>query len=209
MKGNTFTRLFRLVGYLTTHPNMIPKYFGESIIKGLTPLELQLPWISFTAIEALEDLLTQNMRVAEFGGGGSTMFFAKRVSSVLCIESSPEWLALIQQKLDATGVKNVEFALLPYDVRDVDAYAVSPHLYRLNEENFDVILVDGYEEDVPLRPTCFWHAENYIKEGGIIIVDDSWRYLELRQKNKAKKWIEYRSIGPCRPGVTTTDIYYY
>jgi predicted O-methyltransferase YrrM len=209
MKGNNFTRLSRLVGYLAAHPDRISKYFSESIKKGLTPLELQLPWISYSAIEELEHLLTQNSRVVEFGGGGSTIFFAKRVQSVLCIESSPEWATLIERKLDATGVKNVELVLLPYDLNDANAYAESSHLHRIDAGNFDVILVDGYEEDVPLRPTCFWHAENYIKEGGIIVVDDSWRYPELRHNNKAKKWVEYQSIGPCRPGVTTTDIYYY
>ena len=56
---------------------------------------------------------------------------------------------------------------------------------------------------------CFERAENQIKPGGIIVIDDSWRYPGLRKKNRAKEFREFRSVGPCRPGVTSTDVYFY
>ena len=70
-------------------------------------------------------------------------------------------------------------------------------------------MVDGTEEETVVRPRCFALAETRIKTGGIIIVDDSWRYPELRAHNHASSWREFRSTGPCRPGVTSTDIFFY
>ena len=49
----------------------------------------------------------------------------------------------------------------------------------------------------------------HIKPGGIIVVDDSWRYPKLRQENRAQKHRIFQSVGPCRPGVTSTDIFFY
>ena len=74
---------------------------------------------------------------------------------------------------------------------------------------YDIILVDNYEEDEDLRTVCFYEAEKAIVPGGIIILDDSWRYEKVRKNNSAKKVLRFQSIGPCRPGVTTTDIYFY
>jgi hypothetical protein len=40
-------------------------------------------------------------------------------------------------------------------------------------------------------------------------VDDSWRYPSLRASAKTKRYKVFRSVGPCRPGVTSTDLYFY
>ena len=34
-----------------------------------------------------------------------------------------------------------------------------------------------------LRPICFEKAQSHVKKDGIIVVDDSWRYLEIRHCN--------------------------
>ncbi len=209
MKGNNLLKLARLLSYLASHPSMISLYFRESINRKVTPLSLGLPWISYTAIYQLELLLQKHHVVAEFGGGGSTLFFADRVHSVLCIESYDVWAKKINHELSIKEIRNVTLELFPYDPSDVTAYEMSENLNRIRDNVYDIILVDGYEENVELRPTCFWKAEKSIKQGGIIIVDDSWRYHQIRQNNRAKRWEVYKSIGPCRPGVTTTDIYYY
>jgi predicted O-methyltransferase YrrM len=76
-------------------------------------------------------------------------------------------------------------------------------------------VVDGTEEFIGqrgamlVRPMCFHHAENFIRQGGIIVVDDSWSYPELRRENRAKKCRVFKSIGPSRPGVTSTDVFFY
>jgi len=58
-------------------------------------------------------------------------------------------------------------------------------------------------------PLAFGTLKGIYKRGGIIINEDSWRYPVLRMKNKAKNCKEFRAVGPCRPGVTITDIFFY
>jgi predicted O-methyltransferase YrrM len=82
-------------------------------------------------------------------------------------------------------------------------------LHAMPDEKFDLIVVDGSEEWTHVRPICFAKAEDHVKEGGIIVVDDSWRYPTLRQKHHAKDLKIFQSVGPCRPGVTSTDIFFY
>ena len=59
------------------------------------------------------------------------------------------------------------------------------------------------------RPACFERAEQCIKTGGLIVVNDSWRLTELRAHNRAKKVHICEGIGPCRMGVTSTDVFEY
>ena len=77
------------------------------------------------------------------------------------------------------------------------------------DDRFDIIVVDGSEEWNLIRPICFEKAEKHVKKGGVIVVDDSWRYPELRERNQAKDFQVFQSVGPCRPGVTSTDIFFY
>jgi len=209
MKGSLLTKLIRVGSYLLTHPNEIGKYTKLSINSLNTPVQLELPWIAFKAIDVLDDFVERHHQVAEFGGGGSTIYFSKRAKSVLCIESSYEWTDVIQKKLNDLNISNVTIEVFPFDALDEKGYIDSQYNNRISDEKYDIILVDGYEESVKLRTHCFWKAEESINEGGIIIVDDSWRYPEIRNKNNSKKNIICKSIGPCRPGVTTTDIFYY
>lgn len=188
---------------------MIPRYARESLFNRATPLSLELPWIAHEAIDFLDQFLKPSHDVAEFGGGGSTVYLARRVRSVLCVESSEEWREQIAQHAQSLSIGNVRLLLHSYDPQDQHAFEDSDFVRSLDGLSLDVVLVDGYETNVSLRPYCFWAAENVIRPGGIIIVDDAWRYPELRSRNRAKSWREFRSTGPCRPGVTTTDVYFY
>lgn len=49
---------------------------------GQGTLEFQIPWMVFGCIDFLDDWLKPDMRVFEYGSGGSTLFFANRVSNV-------------------------------------------------------------------------------------------------------------------------------
>lgn len=213
MTGNNTKRATRIIAYLGKNPHMLLRYIREGLTKhDITkhdPLKLGLPWLSHSAIDFLEDYLKPEHKVVEFGGGGSTLFFSSRVAHVLCIESNPEWAARIKTELERKGITNVDVELHPYNLHDVEAYKTSSALLRINSEEFDVALIDGDEpKHVKLRPTCFNHVQEKIKKG-IIIVDDSWRYPEIMEKNRATKQKCYKATGPYRLGITTTDILHY
>jgi len=49
------------------------------------------PWLSDDAIAYLESILTPEMHVIEHGSGGSTLWFASRVVTVIAYEHDTDW----------------------------------------------------------------------------------------------------------------------
>jgi hypothetical protein len=209
MRGTLPTKIGRLAVNLLLHPQYISRCVTHNILNGKTPLDLELPWFSYAAIDFLNGYLRPEMSVCEYGSGGSTIFFARRVKSVFSIEDNPRWFELVSRRLDEKALHNVQLKLCAFDFKQPADFEESAYLHAMPEGPFDVIVVDGSEEWIPVRPTCFQKAESRIKTGGIIVVDDSWRYPILRKKHQAKDYRIFKSVGPCRPGVTTTDVFFY
>ena len=132
-----------------------------------------------------------------------------RMTGFLHIVVPHEKFELVTGRLKELALKNVELKLCPFDFKNPKGFEKSDYLHAVPKRKFDVIVVDGTEEWHHVRPICFQHAETFIKPGGMIIVDDSWRYPSLRAKNAAKRHEVFQSVGPCRPGVTSTDIFFY
>ena len=209
MQGTLPQKVIRLVGDLILHPQYIPRCARHNPLHGKTPLDLEIPWFSYAAIDFLETFLKPDMMVCEYGSGGSTLFLARRTRFVYSIEDNAEWLERVSQRLRDKGLINVHLELRPFDFKDPVGFEHSSYLHAMPDELFDVIVVDGSEEWTQVRPVCFHHAEKHIKPGGIIVVDDSWRYPILRTSHRAKHFKIFQSVGPCRPGVTSTDVFFY
>jgi len=209
--------------YIVLHPQYMPRYFRHNLLyskKNLTmriypllpfrcnqPVALEIPWFSYKAIDFLESFLKPNMKVFEWGTGGSTLFFARRCCSVCSVEEDEKWLLATQDRIVKQSLTNVEAVFLNMqDGFNEIRYAQAVH--QGNRE-FDVICVDGREFSPQSRILCFYEAEKMIKAGGIIILDDAQRYQVVRADNAAKRWMRYRGVGPARLGITTTDIYFY
>ena len=209
MKGSLPVKIGRVVANLALNPRYVPRTLRHNVINGATPLDLELPWFSYAAIDFLATELRPDMEVCEYGSGGSTLFFARRTHRVFSIEDNPRWFELVTGRLKELALKNVELKLCPFDFKNPKGFEKSDYLHAVPKRKFDVIVVDGTEEWHHVRPICFQHAETFVKPGGMIIVDDSWRYPSLRAKNGAKRHEVFQSVGPCRPGVTSTDIFFY
>lgn len=199
----------RLMTHLVSHPLYIPRYLSQSVSTKRTPLDMGVPWFSFAAIDFLEQHLRPEMSVFEYGSGGSTIFFAQRVKEVVSTENHAGWVKQLRQRLDGLGIDNVEIQVRECDTSDMPDFASSEYLHSIPDRQFDVLVVDGADQKQRVRPACFLHAQNFVKPGGIIIVDDSWRYPKLRTASASKRMIEFKSVGPCRPGLTSTDVYFY
>jgi SAM-dependent methyltransferase len=209
MHGTVPQKIRRLIGNLGSHPQYLPRFISQSVAAGKTPLDLEIPWFSYAAIDFLETFLEPHMTVCEYGSGGSTLFFAHRVRSVFSIEDNRRWYELVNARLRERRVTNVTLVLSPFDFKNPVAFEQSEYLNAMPNQKFDVIVVDGSEEWTQVRPTCFARAEGHVKAGGIIVVDDSWRYPGIRKSNRALRHEVFQSVGPCRPGVTSTDIFFY
>ncbi|HWH71122.1 MAG TPA: class I SAM-dependent methyltransferase [Candidatus Sulfotelmatobacter sp.] len=202
-------KIGRVVANLILHPQYISRCLAHNLVNGKTPLDLEMPWFSYAAIDFLEDFLQPHMTVCEYGSGGSTLFFARRVKAVFSIEDNPKWFELVSRRLEQKAIHNATLKLCPFDFKNPAGFEHSEYFHALPDERFDVIVVDGSEEWTQVRPQCFEKAEGRVKHGGIIVVDDSWRYPALREKNCAKQYKVFQSVGPCRPGVTSTDVFFY
>jgi precorrin-6B methylase 2 len=209
MHGTVPRKIGRVVINLLSHPQYISRCLTHNLIDGKTPLDLELPWFSYAAIDFLERYLQPHMEVCEYGSGGSTVFFARRVKNVFSIEDNAQWFKLVSDRLKREGLDNATQKLCPFDFKNPRGFERSDYLNAIPDKRFDVIVVDGSEEWTQIRPICFGKAEERIKHGGIIVVDDSWRYPALRQNHHAQNYRVFQSVGPCRPGVTSTDIFFY
>jgi len=209
MQGTIPQKIGRVISNLVTHPQYIPRCLVHNAIPNKTPLDLEIPWFAYAAIDFLKDSLEPRMSVCEYGSGGSTLFFARRAQSVFSIENNPKWHELVSRRLEEKAISNVTLRLCPFDFKNPVGFEDSEYLRALPAASFDVIVVDGSEEWTQVRPACFRKAEERIKPGGMIVVDDSWRYPELRAHNRAKRFSVFESVGPCRPGVTSTDVFFY
>lgn len=209
MHGTVPQKIARVLANLALNPHYIPRCVSHNLVNGRTPLDLEMPWFSYAAIDFLEKFLQPHMSVCEYGSGGSTIFFARRTRSVFSIEDNKGWHDLVTHRVREKQLGNVHIELHPFDFKNPAGFEHSAYLQAMPDEKFDVIVVDGSEEWTQVRPICFEKAERHIKPGGIIVVDDSWRYPTLRTQNRAKRFKTFKSVGPCRPGVTSTDVFFY
>jgi hypothetical protein len=131
------------------------------------------------------------------------------VKWVHSIEDNPQWFNLVSDRLRAKSIGNVTLKLHSWDFKHPAGFEHSQYLHAIPDAGFDVIVVDGSEEWTRIRPICFEKAQTRVNKNGIIVVDDSWRYPEIRQRNAAKRFQIFQSVGPGRPGVTSTDVYFY
>jgi predicted O-methyltransferase YrrM len=138
----------------------LPRCLATIIALKVFGLRPELPWLGFRAIRFLDELIEKDWKILEFGSGMSTLWFAKRCSLVVSIESDKVWYEKIEAILREMEFKNVD-----YLYRVGDQYH-SLHEYR--DSFFDLVLVDGFERDKTMRT-----AIEKVKHGGYIYLDNS------------------------------------
>jgi predicted O-methyltransferase YrrM len=204
-----FWRVFRAGFYLLKRPQDFIPYFQYGLLCGKTPLELGMPWWSFGSVREVEKIIRKNMKVFEFGSGGSTIFLAERAAAVTFVEDEEGWAAAVRKEAQKRNLNNLEVLVRPYDFFEGREFEASAYLNSLQEKSYDLIVVDGKEEGVQVRDRCFWRAEAFIRKGGVIVVDDSYRYPQIKKTNKSKRWKAFKGAGYCRAGVTETTVFYF
>jgi len=194
-----------------------------------------VPWFTYPAIRMLEQIITPELRVFEYGSGGSSIWWSERVSEVCSVEHDLEWYKEIS---DLIGSKNkIEYT--PPNM-EVDV-AISPHLDRffsaIDYENFQDINIDetfknycaqyndyaakllnfpkGYFDIVVVdgraRVYSTWIAMQQLGPNGMIIFDNSDResyllaYQLLHEAGYAR--IDFWGCGPINPYEWCTSVF--
>lgn len=201
-------RVKKLISNLLSNPDLIIPYLRMSVFSRKLPIDFDMPWWSFLAIERADHLLV-GKRVFEYGTGGSTLRFAKIASQVFSVEDNVDWMAIVRDRLAKNNITNVEIRLCPFDFENPANFESSDYISAVDGQLWDVVIIDGQDWSFKQRLACFRRVEPKMKAGSIIIVDDFWRYEELLTSNRAKSVEIYESVGPSRIGVTSTAMFFY
>ena len=214
MRGSTAQRVSRLALSLARQPQFIASYLRYLPLWKRAPVDVELPWISYGAIAFLENYLLPEHRVFEFGSGGSSFFFARRVASLLSVENHAEWQERVAALALERKLSNLQCELHPIDPNHPEKYPTLSYFTRLQPtQPYDVIVVDGYcdyenAQCGGLRHIAFDRALDCVRRpGGIIVVDDYWMFPEMATRAPEARVTVFESPGPCRYGVTATAIF--
>ena len=146
----------------------------KSFLEGFSQDEngFEIPWMSYPAIEFLQQNLNKTETVFEFGCGASTLFFARNAKQVIALETNPIWYKIITEKLASKGLNNVEIILMKdgLENENYEKFACDFVTNDFKQEKFDFIIVDSIK-----RFNCVKNSINAIKPTGAIILDDSER----------------------------------
>lgn len=187
------------------------KSLGKSYWEG--PIQDGIPWMTFSAIDFLDARLSKNDKVFEYGTGGSTIFFAERVNTVVSIEHDLEWLDLVMQTLNFRNIANVNATCIKGEsltnhtktkINDSDyqyCYSTKTGLYfnqyvnQINnypDDYFDWVVIDGRA-----RPSCIKEAISKVKPGKYLLIDNSERaHYQPAINNFLEAWDRTTFEGP-------------
>jgi hypothetical protein len=120
-----------------------------------------MPWMNFPVVRILEERLTKDLNLFEFGSGYSTLFYAKKVRAVTSVEYDEKWLSIINSQVP----DNVKIIFKREDVngdycRTIDATG----------DRYDVVIIDGRD-----RVNCIKQSIPALSSQGVILLDDSQR----------------------------------
>lgn len=140
-------------------------------LKGRLTVEIGYPWLSYGAIMTLEEILTLEMNVLEFGSGGSTVFFSQHCHSVKSLDGNQQWIDRVRNVLPVPS--NVTFFL-------ADHPKMMAVIQEEPKEYYDAILVDhgSIGNEYKSRRIVLEAVSPLLKKGGYLIIDNYLqRYL--------------------------------
>jgi hypothetical protein len=167
----------------------------------LSPLQVGIPWLNFNAVDFILQKMSPLQQIAEYGSGGSTLFFLRQNCLVVTVEHDPGWFRAVELAVRAeghqgrwTGLHETPFVIPGspnHDYENPDSYFSSESrnlnyrsyasaLDRFPDAFFDLVLVDGRA-----RPSCIKHAVAKVKLGGFLVVDNTERSYYLSDKTRA------------------------
>ncbi len=156
---------------------------------------VEIPWYTYPAIEYLSSFDFKGCDVFEFGSGNSSLFWASKARSVCSVEDNQEWFKVISQKR-----RNNQIIIHHSDK--------TGYVKALSEQGklFEIIVIDG-----SWRKQCADEAPKYLKEGGMIVLDNSDRMIEkecarlLREQEFIQ--VDFSGFGPINDYCWSTSVF--
>jgi len=195
-----------------------------------------VPWITFPALMMLERIVEPHYKVFEYGCGNSSLWWSRRVSSVVSVEHDEAWaariariappnLTIVVRRLgenaspelaahaDAFFSRNPDLPVsgdLHHDLEHGlicrEFVAYATEIARHGKGHFDVVVVDGMA-----RVLTAWMAANFVKDDGIILFDNSdrWQYNSgfAALAERGFRRVDFYGTGPVNPFESCTSIF--
>ncbi len=206
-KNLTFIRLLNKLRLLTTRKNsyLFQKGWVKTLLKGY-PCDNNgnaLPWMNFSFLHFIENRLSKNLSILEFGGGYSTLYWARNANCVYGIEHDQFFVKTLQPELPDNG-----YLLVPGDGNSKEYENMGAVAFEQNDrKEFDILIIDGIK-----RNECFDNSIQYLKDDGIIIWDDSSRDSYAvsfeRLKSLGFKRLAFEGLKPGDRSVDETSVFY-
>ena len=154
-----------------------PAYPWQSRTSGLAAIRLKyppnewqivddrgyvMPWYADTFLRRLINWDVSGWRVLEIGAGYSTLWWASRCRALVSLEQDPDWSGPVRDALDSCGLANADLISIVAGgyVRTIrNLYGSLP---------FNCVIVDAGD-----RIDCLHAAVSLLREGGVLIVDNS------------------------------------
>jgi hypothetical protein len=157
-----------------------------------------LPWMNYQVITFLEQRLTNDLSLFEYGSGYSTLFFSSLVNDVTAIEHHKGWYDVVKT------MKPESVNLLYQTIEDESAYC---NAANRDNKRYDIIVGDGRE-----RVQCANIAKECLTERGVIILDDSSRPRYIEAINNLTetgfKKLDFIGLKPGSINAHQTTIFY-
>jgi hypothetical protein len=148
-----------------------------------------IPWYTYPCLDFLRYRSYQGKKVLEFGGGQSTLWWAKRASNIVTFEGDREWYNKIKVNMPA----NVDLFLVSIENPDRCVAEVTQVLDRGNYGKFDVIIIDGL-----YRFQMIDLARQAMADSGVIICDDADGYGFYEGfKDSGLNRVDFFGYSPC------------
>lgn len=199
-----YLNLFNFVKYYFEWRYSLRKPYWEG------PIQNGTPWMSLPAIDFIKKHLSTKDIVFEYGMGGSTVFFAKRVNKVISVEHDPDWFNFVGEHLNSQNIKNTNITCIQPEsenfntVPDPSNYefcysstgfyfnSYVNSIQQFSDNYFDLVVVDGRA-----RPSCIFKAISKIKPGKYLLIDNSERlHYQLAIDSLLKEWKRETFEGP-------------
>jgi hypothetical protein len=130
------------------------------------------PWLAPASLPYIAAQLKQTDQGIEWGSGRSTIWFAHRVAHLYTVEDNAAWRDTVQQIVSSArlgGRVSLEFC----ETGNIDSYVEAGE--GITAATLDFALVDGSTS----RDRCTERAITLLKPGGMLIIDNAERYLQL------------------------------
>jgi hypothetical protein len=154
-----------------------------------------IPWYTYPAIEYLASFDFKDCDVFEFGSGNSSLYWAARARSVCSVEDNLEWFRVVSKR-------KLVNQILIHHAQEIGYVRSITDQGKL----FEIIVVDGN-----WRSGCIVESINCLKDGGMIVLDNSDRKIEKEcakiLRDQGFMQIDFSGFGPINGYSWSTSVF--